>query len=136
VRTSGLVVLLLAACGAPAPELADAFTGCPAPTVAAGAAGAEVVVIETDPAPPARFENTWIVTATTADGAVATVDDVTVTAFMPAHGHYSPTPPSVAAHGAAGELEVSAMDLWMPGTWEVRFDVAGDLVVFEVCIGE
>jgi hypothetical protein len=139
VRTLPLLVLVCA-CGTTPPELADAAVVCPLPaTHASGAAGAEVVVVDTDPAPPARFENTWVVTATTPEGAPATVDEITVTGFMPAHGHALPSPP-VVAMTAAGALEVSAIDLWMPGTWELRFDVAGaagaDRVTFEVCVAE
>lgn len=90
-----------------------------------GPDGGRVRILATDPAPPARFTNWWTVD----------VDDattMTVSAFMPEHDHGSPTTPTVTVTDEG--VVVGPLELWMPGRWEVRFDLAVDQVVVPVCI--
>ncbi len=97
-----------------------------------GANGAMIELVSSDPAPPARFYNTFIVRSP--DGPITAV-----TPFMPAHGHGTQTPVVITATGNLDEWELDPVDLWMPGLWEVRIDVdhgdAGDRIVFKFCIG-
>ncbi len=141
-RTSILAVSFLLGCGGaePGPD-ATRCAGVPyaAGMAVTGDAGARVTLVALTPSPPARFTNAWTVTVTDpADAAIAAPADVTVTTFMPAHGHAGPAV-SVTA-GAADALEVAPLELWMPGTWQVDFAVATDavtdLVRFEVCVEE
>jgi len=57
-----------------------------------------------------------------------------VSAFMPEHGHGAPTVPGVTAEVEG--LVVGPLELWMPGRWEIRFDLDGDRTVVPVCIAE
>jgi hypothetical protein len=96
-----------------------------------GANGAMIELVSSDPAPPARFYNTFIVRS---PGGPITA----VTPFMPAHGHGTQTPVVITATGNPDEYELDPVDLWMPGLWEVRIDVdygdASDRIVFRFCI--
>lgn len=85
-----------------------------------------VAIVSASPAPPEKGENTYTIKLTDASGAA--VDDATliVEPFMPAHGHGT-VPASYAgkAKGADGVYELDPMDLFMPGTWELRVTVTG-----------
>ena len=93
--------------------------------------GAMIELISSDPAPPARFYNTWVVRSP--DGPITAV-----TPFMPAHGHGTQTPVVITATGNPDEWQLDPVDLWMPGLWEVRIDVdtgdASERIVFRFCI--
>lgn len=128
-----LLWLSFAACSG-AQDTVDAAVCMPA-TSAVAASGAEVVVLSMLPSPPARFENTWTVRATTATGAPASAGDVVASAFMPEHGHGTPTPPTVTI-GSGDELVIGKLDLWMPGVWEIRFDIGVDRITFTTCVSE
>lgn len=89
------------------------------------------------PAPPVRGDNAWIMQVhagdTPIDGA-----DMTVSPFMPDHGHPAAKTVIIEPTGNAGEYELNPINLWMPGLWEVTIDAksAGgdDVVVFRFCI--
>jgi hypothetical protein len=135
-----LALGLLSACADPAPE--------PDPTCANddyvpgmsldGEDGARVTLIELDPAPPARFTNRWTAVVVDAADLAVGADRLTVTTFMPEHGHGGP--PVEIGDGGDGALVVDAIELWMPGTWQVDFNITYDggvdLVRFEVCVDE
>ncbi len=105
---------------------------------ASGPAGSTITLVAADPAPPARFINSWTIVASDPGGGAMGASAVVVSTFMPAHGHAGP-PPAVTT-GAAPELVVTPIDLWMPGLWEVTFAVshAGgtDRAVFAFCVAE
>lgn len=68
------------------------------------------------------------------DGAGVPVDGLTVETqpWMPAHGHGASTPPAVAPLGA-GRYWAMPINFYMPGRWELRTTLAGevtDRVVF------
>src|SRR5262245_22242614 len=127
-------LLAFAACTSPEPtpdECEPALAG----TTWTGPDGASVTIVMTNPTPPARFTNWWAVSVMTADGNWMTNPaQLAVTAFMPEHGHASPTIPTVTSEPDA--LVVGPLELWMPGRWEVRFDLAGERIVVPVCIDE
>jgi hypothetical protein len=103
----------------------------------AGADGAlHVVLVEAEPAPPARGSNTWTVTVRDAAGAPVEGATINVKAFMPAHGHSS-TPPAVTP-GADGTYEIDPLVLFMPGLWEITITVessaGNDEALFAFCV--
>ena len=90
-----------------------------------GTAGKLSVVLDAvDPAPPQRDVNTWNVhVRDTADAGVSGCD-VAVSLYMPAHMHGSSVVPKVAEiPNDAGGYTVSDLYFFMPGLWEVTFDL-------------
>jgi hypothetical protein len=97
-------------------------------------------MMSADPAPPARGNNTWViqvmsmnagVDATPLDGA-----SITVTPYMPAHGHGTPVVADVTDMGS-GQYELSPVNLWMPGVWQTTIAVTTptpDSAVFSFCL--
>lgn len=102
--------------------------------------GCTLEVVDTDPAPPDRGDNTW--TLRVLDGAGADdvgADGITVAPFMPAHDHG--TVPADYAGVSDGEdgWTVGPFDLFMPGRWELRATVnltedSIDTAVFAFCV--
>ncbi len=142
-------LLLLAACGGDGDDEggapADAFS-CAEETRAddytagmekAGAAGFTVRLADSQPSPPSRGDNTW--TVEIVDSAGAPVDDVTIDTRprMPDHGHGTPKVAEFSAKGAPGSYEITPVNLWMPGYWEVTLSLSGeatDEVTFKFCV--
>ncbi len=121
------------------PDAAVACTG--GQTYAAGmevsgTAGLRVALESAEPAPPARFDNHWIVRLSDAAGAVEGAT-LTVVPFMPAHQHGTSKPVVVTPMGG-GRYDLAPVNLWMPGLWEVRIAVTSgaltDRIVFSFCI--
>ncbi len=100
------------------------------------------VLLDASPAPPQRYENDWLVEFRDPDG--ERLEDVELTRvqpFMPAHNHDGTFDPTIEEGDEPGQFLVKAINLWMPGTWEVRFWVesesAGeDYIVLGACITE
>ncbi|MCA9524974.1 MAG: FixH family protein [Myxococcales bacterium] len=92
-----------------------------------GAAGAlEVRLMEATPAPPELGDNTWQVAIVDAAGAPQAGCTVEPSPRMPAHGHGTNTPAVVRELGE-GSYEITPLDLFMPGLWEVPLHlVCGD----------
>jgi hypothetical protein len=100
-------------------------------------------LISADPAPPARNLNTWVIQINSMSngvvGAPATGATMVVTPFMPDHQHGAGAyTVHVVAMPDPGQYQLSQINTWMPGYWEVTIDatVAGvrDTVVFKFCI--
>lgn len=102
----------------------------------------KAVLVSAKPAPPVRKTNDWLVEFRDMDD--QPLSDVTigmVQPFMPEHGHDGTFAPTVTPGAEPGQFDVADINLWMPGTWEVRFTVESesvgpDYVVFETCIPE
>lgn len=94
-------------------------------------------IMSGDPAPPIRGDNTWVVEVTAA-GAPVSNAAITVTPFMPAHGHGAAKSVVVEAMPDPGQYQLSPVNLWMPGVWETTIDVTSasgdDQVTFKFCI--
>ena len=97
-----------------------------------------VKLMEATPAPPAKQSNalTFVVT----DAAGKPVDDATlsVTPFMPDHGHGSSVKPTITPKGG-GTYDVANVYLPMPGLWRLTVtvqlpNVAAQDVAFSFCI--
>lgn len=92
-------------------------------------------LVAVDPAPPDKGDNVWTLHI---DGdAPVEGATVTLTPFMPAHGHGT-TPADFSATDAGGGDYVSdPFDLFMGGVWETTVQATGDgydSVVFTFCI--
>ena len=99
----------------------------------------EFKLMSSDPAPPARGDNTWVLQLSTMAAPATPVSgaSLTVTPFMPDHSHGSGDPVIVKPRTEAGQYELSPVNLWMPGLWEVTIQVNGsesDRTVFRFCI--
>lgn len=145
-----ILALLFLHCGDDEPaKVSDAMPDCSldsraqpyAPGMAATASdGVRVIVVEALPAPPERFVNTWSLQVQGPNGQPVTDASLSVTAFMPDHGHGSPSPPVIEPGEELGDFTMGPFDLWMPGIWELRFvAVSGDttsLAVLSICVQE
>ncbi|HVV86196.1 MAG TPA: FixH family protein [Kofleriaceae bacterium] len=104
-----------------------------------GPGGVQVTLAAAMPAPPGRDDNTWDVDLAMA-GAPLTGAAVKVTPYMPDHRHGTSVQVVVTPDpDVPGRYELSPINLWMPGLWEITIDVtpAGgtrDSVVFRFCI--
>lgn len=91
-----------------------------------------------DPAPPAKGDNTWTIEIRDAGGTPVEGATLTVTPWMPDHGHGTSIDVQVAAGSDPGTYVLSSIDLRMPGLWEVTIEIdAGgvtDSVVFAFCV--
>ena len=92
--------------------------------LSASASDVVVTLVEADPAPPARGTNVWKVK-------VPSGSTLTVTAFMPDHGHGTSVTPQLLETGD-GEWTISQLTLFMPGVWRVTFAVTKQGKVTEV----
>jgi hypothetical protein len=99
----------------------------------------EFKLMSADPAPPARGDNTWVVQLNTMVTPIAPVSGATlsVTPFMPDHAHGSGKTVIVTPMTEAGQYQLSPVNLWMPGLWEVTIQASApqsDRVVFRFCL--
>jgi hypothetical protein len=96
------------------------------------------------PATPDRADRgTWVIAISwEATGAPVTGASLTVTPFMPDHQHgpgaYTP---QIQAMPTPGQYQISDINTWMPGYWEVTIDAMSpdkppieDSAVFKVCV--
>lgn len=93
------------------------------------------------PAPPARTLNAWVIQISwEATGAPVTGASLNVSPFMPDHQHgpgaYTP---QVQETSTPGQYQISDINTWMPGYWEVTIDATTpdkveDSAVFKFCI--
>lgn len=157
-RSALLTVLLapsLAACGAgdasapsSAQAEADASTCDADPRAEAYVAGMTqqsqegrfaLQLLQSDPAPPAKGDNTWDIRLLDATGASLDGATIDVQPFMPDHGHGTSLDAVVVpASSGKGEYSISPVNLWMPGLWQVTLHVEAaelsDDVVLGFCI--
>lgn len=87
--------------------------------------GAYDVEVRTSPdQPPSRGLVSIEYRITTPAGAPADGLDLAVVPYMPAMGHGASTKPSVTAEGN-GRYVITGVELFMPGTWELRTQIKG-----------
>lgn len=96
--------------------------------------------VDAMPAPPARFDNTWIIEVVDATTNTPMDDiDLEVEPYMPDHMHGTSIACEVTVMDAPGQLQLEPVNLFMPGMWEVRLNFqldegATDQVVFRFCV--
>jgi len=121
-RRLALVAGLVAAC-APASSQPDAgFPADPLTTVTSQS-GSLTLAVRTSPQPPSRGVLAVQLTVTDASGPVDGLT-ITVTPWMPDHGHGASVQPQVSAQGS-GVYLVTDVYLAMPGQWELRLGLDG-----------
>jgi hypothetical protein len=93
------------------------------------------------PAPPAPDDNIWVIQINSMAGgnvgAPLPGATMSVTPFMPDHGHPAGKSVTVEPQTEAGQYKLSPVNTWMPGLWETTINVDGvdgDKVVLRVCI--
>ena len=99
----------------------------------------EFKLVSSDPAPPARGDNTMIIQLSTMAAPIQPVSGATmsVTPFMPDHKHGSGKTVTITPMTEAGQYKLEPVNLWMPGLWEVTVRVTGataDEAVFRFCL--
>ena len=104
--------------------------------------GVTFTLVSSDPTPPARDDNDWVVDIEDPDGPMVGAS-VTVRPFMPDHTHGTSNPAVIVADAATpGRYTVDRVNLFMPGIWEITLGAtpaggtAGDkdTVVFTFCV--
>jgi hypothetical protein len=108
-----------------------------------GAGGMTFRLVSSDPAPPSRYDNTWVIEILDDTGAPLDGATVEVTPFMPDHGHGTGIAAVVTEDpDVDGRYLVEPVNLFMPGLWEITIEAtpAGgtaadrDEAVFSFCI--
>lgn len=94
---------------------------------------------QSDPAPPAKGDNTWEIQLVDAAGAPVDGAQIDVMPLMPDHGHGTSIDAVVTpARSGGGKYSISPLNLWMPGLWQVTLraeaEGATDDVVLAFCI--
>lgn len=97
----------------------------------------EVVLMDADPAPPSKKENTWMVHVKDAAGNDVSGATLTVNPNMPEHGHGSSQTTTVTDLGD-GMYELSPVYLQMAGYWAIPITVTlgaeSDTAQFDFCV--
>jgi hypothetical protein len=111
-----------------------------------GAAGLfDFKMMTADPAPPARYNNTWVIEVDALTSGVAGApmtgldgSDFTVVPYMPDHQHGTSIKAEVTPATAAGQYQITPVNLYMPGLWQTTIQVNSngmkDHAVFSFCI--
>lgn len=96
-----------------------------------------VVLVSSDPGPPAKGNDTWIIKVTDAAGAPVAGAKVSVLPFMPDHGHGTSRVVDVTDQGG-GQYQLTPLNFFMAGVWRttVTIDAAAgvDQALFYFCI--
>lgn len=115
-------------------ERADVYTPGMSQTTSSGMA---VSLSESDPSPPARTDNAWLLMLTDEDDQPLTNVNVSLDPQMPDHGHGVPRRPVVTELGE-GRYEATPVSLFMPGYWTVevalQVDDVSESVQFDLCV--
>jgi hypothetical protein len=94
------------------------------------------VLQQSDPAPPARYNNTWTMKILNGAGAAVTGATMTATPYMPDHGHGTSVVPTITPAGDA--YTVGPLYLYMAGLWQITLQAqstaGNDSGVFQFCI--
>jgi len=111
-----------------------------------GTAGYTLTLMDSNPGPPALGDNRWSIEITDPAGNTAPGLELEVSTLMVDHEHRSPIRPTILDNGE-GRYVVDPVNLFMPGYWEVTFDVvdpgetaaqsddvALDAVVLKICV--
>lgn len=98
-------------------------------------------LVDAYPSPPRIYRNDWTLDFLTPDGtAIEDLELSEVRTFMPVHGHDGgPRLPELDALDDAGRFELTGLNMWMSGPWQVQLTLASesagdDYIVFNVCI--
>jgi len=99
-------------------------------------------LMDADPAPPARGNNTWTLQidamSNNVVGSGVAGATMVATPFMPDHGHGTPIKVEITDQGG-GMYQLTPVNLWMPGYWETTLTVTtssagADTAVYKFCL--
>jgi len=93
-----------------------------------GADGYTFRLVAATPAPPQQGENTWVVEISGPDATPLAADaSFSIVPWMPDHGHGTNIIAGVTpVNDAAGQFEITPVDLWMPGVWTVDVTIENE----------
>jgi hypothetical protein len=93
----------------------------------------QVTLVSSDPAPPIRGTNNWVIK--TADGGGQPIGNatLTITPFMPDHGHGTSVVPTITSKGD-GSYEVDNLYFFMPGVWRITIANGAESVQYFFCV--
>ncbi len=99
----------------------------------------EFKLLSSDPAPPARGDNTLVLQLSTMAAPTTPVSgaSMSVSPFMPDHEHPSGKAVKITPLTEPGQYQLEPVNLHMPGLWEVTVEVDGansDRAVFRFCL--
>jgi len=141
-----LISSYLFGCGGSDDENTPEPTGCAAetradsyaPNLKKGGQSHSLVLLESQPAPPAKGDNTWTVQLLDPSGAPLDGATLKATPFMPDHGHGTPMTAVTTPQSAEGRYEIKPIHLGMAGYWEIEVTIetpaTTDSVKFGFCI--
>jgi len=96
-----------------------------------------VKLLDSNPGPPVKGTNTWMIAVADAGGAPVPGATITVVPFMPDHGHGSPIKVAVTDQGG-GQYQLAPLYLFMAGIWQITINITAnnmtDQSVFYFCI--
>jgi hypothetical protein len=106
-----------------------------------GAKGITFTIVSSDPAPPARDNNAWVIAVEDDTGPLVGAT-LSVKPFMPDHNHGTSIPTNISAGDVDGQYDANPVNMFMPGVWEITINAtpAGggaadkDSVVFTFCV--
>jgi hypothetical protein len=99
----------------------------------------QATFVSADPAPPIKGDNTWVLTFSDLEGQPLSGLDIVAIPMMPDHGHGTPIAAMVTALETPGQYEITPVNLFMAGYWQITFDVTlpddgQDSVMFGFCV--
>jgi hypothetical protein len=80
------------------------------------------LLIQSDPGPPVFGSNVWKLKVTGSDG-MPVSSGLTVSVFMPEHGHFSPMAPVITYDASTGVYGLDPIYLSMGGKWRITFSI-------------
>ncbi len=97
----------------------------------------KIVLDSSEPAPPAREDNAWVISVRDQEGDPMLGAELTLDPQMPDHGHGSPREAIVTELGD-GQYQAEPISLFMPGFWQIEVAISvGELkesVQFGFCV--
>ena len=142
-----VLALLAASCGkgsespADAGEVIDCSTDARVMTYAPGMSVASTnkaltfALLSSNPGPPAKGNDTWIIKVTDTTSQPQPALNLSVLPFMPDHGHGTSVNASI-TNNHDGTYTVAPLYFFMPGVWRITFASASpaDTAVFYFCV--
>jgi hypothetical protein len=95
--------------------------------------------MDASPSPPAKGNNVWTVQLLDAGAKPVNGATIVTRPFMPDHNHGSSIKPQATAKGQDGTYEITPVNLFMPGIWQITFTVTApggvdDSAVITFCV--